>query len=112
MKRTFLAAAAAAALLATPTFAADIEGAWKTASGANAQISKCGGSFCIKLTSGEYVGKQIGKLKANGKRYSGTITDPRDDKTYAGHATISGSSMKMKGCALKIFCKTQTWNKL
>ncbi len=111
MRKTGLAALIAAAFLVTPAFAADIEGNWKTASGETANIAKCGSSFCIKLTTGQYSGKQIGKVSGSGP-YSGTITDPADNKTYSGKATVSGSSMKMKGCALKIFCKTQTWNKL
>lgn len=111
MKRTGLAALIAAAFLATPAFAADIEGNWKTTSGETANIAKCGSSYCIKLTTGQFSGKQIGKVSGSGP-YSGTITDPADNKTYSGKATVSGASMKMKGCALKIFCKTQVWNKL
>ena len=111
MNRTGLAALVAAVFFVTPAFAADIEGNWKTQSGETANIAQCGGSFCIKLTTGEFAGKQIGKVTGSGP-YSGTITDPADDKTYSGKATVSGNSMKMKGCALKIFCKTQTWNKL
>lgn len=111
MNRTILAAFAAAAVFATPALAADIEGNWKTTSGENVNISKCGSSFCIKLTTGQFAGKKIGQVSGSGP-YNGTITDPADDKTYSGKATVSGSSMKMKGCALKIFCKTQTWNKI
>lgn len=105
---------AASLMLAGSAFAlADqIQGDWKTQSGETAAISKCGGSFCIKLKTGKYVGKQIGKLKAAGAKYTGTVTDPADDKQYSGSATVSGSNMKMTGCALKVFCKTQTWKKL
>ncbi|WP_026479992.1 DUF2147 domain-containing protein [Ahrensia sp. 13_GOM-1096m] len=111
MKNTFFAALAATALLTTPAMAADIEGNWRTASGETAKIAKCGGSFCINLTTGKYKGKQIGKVSGSGP-YTGTVTDPADDKQYSGKATISGSTMKMRGCALKVFCKTQTWKKL
>lgn len=111
MRRTILAAFAGAALFASPAIAADIEGNWKTTSGETANIAKCGSSFCIKLTTGEFSGKKIGIVSGSGP-YNGTITDPADDKTYSGKATVSGPSLKMKGCALKIFCKTQTWNKL
>ena len=44
--------------------------------------------------------------------YAGTITDPEDNKEYTGSAKVSAKSMKLKGCALKIFCQTQTWKKL
>ena len=63
------------------------------------------------LRSGQYAGKRIGKLAGSGSKYSGTITDPSDDKTYSGNAKVSGASMSLRGCALKIFCKTQKWNK-
>jgi len=106
-------AAVFAAALATSAFAAEpIEGNWKTQSGETAAIGKCGGSFCIKLKTGTYAGKQIGKLKGSGADYAGTITDPEDNKEYTGSAKVSSSSMKLKGCALKIFCQTQTWKKL
>ncbi len=105
--------AAAVIMAAGAAYADPIEGKWKTQSGANATISGCGGSFCIKLTSGEHAGKQIGNLAASGgNKYAGTITDPADDKTYTGRATLSGSVLKMKGCVLGgLICKSQTWNK-
>lgn len=95
-----------------PAFADIIVGNWKTQSGETAAISKCGSSFCIKLKTGAHAGKTIGKMKGSGGSYSGTITDPADEKTYSGSANVKGSSMKLKGCALKIFCKTQNWRKI
>ncbi len=89
-----------------------IEGNWKTQSGETAAIGNCGGSFCITLKTGKYAGKSIGKLSGAAGKYSGTITDPADDKTYSGAATVSGASMSLKGCALKVFCKTQKWAKM
>ncbi|MEO1141655.1 MAG: DUF2147 domain-containing protein [Pseudomonadota bacterium] len=115
MKRTFSIACAAALFAASTTFALSaepIEGTWKTQSGENAKISKCGSSFCIKLTTGQYTGKQIGKLKGSGAEYKGTVTDPEDDREYSGNAKVSGKSMKLQGCALRVFCQTQTWKKL
>ncbi len=115
MKRLISTTCAAifAVSLTTMAMAAEpIEGNWKTKSGETAGISKCGGSFCIKLKTGTHAGKQIGKLKGSGGSYDGTITDPEDNKEYTGSAKVSGSTMKLKGCALKIFCQTQTWKKL
>ncbi len=97
---------------ANMAFADQIEGNWKTQSGETAKIGKCGGSFCITLKTGKYSGQRIGKMKAKNGKYVGTITDPADNKEYSGSATIAGSKMNMTGCALKIFCKTQKWNKL
>ena len=64
------------------------------------------------MTSGKYNGKRIGKLSGGGADYSGEITDPTDDKTYSGSASVSGASMKLKGCVMSVFCKSQTWNRL
>jgi uncharacterized protein (DUF2147 family) len=107
-------AAASVLLFACAAYADPIEGNWKTASGATAAIADCGGAICITLKSGQHAGKQIGKMNANGaNKYSGEITDPVDDKTYAGKATLSGSSLTMKGCVFGgLICKGQTWNRL
>jgi uncharacterized protein (DUF2147 family) len=114
MKKTISSFFAAAILLAgtSVAFADQIEGNWKTQSGETAKIGKCGSSFCITLKTGKYAGQRIGKMKASSGKYVGTITDPADNKEYSGSATVSGTKMKMTGCALKIFCKTQKWNKL
>jgi uncharacterized protein (DUF2147 family) len=106
---------AAAILLATSGMvlaAEPIEGNWKTKSGETAQIVKCGGDYCVTLKTGKYSGKRIGKMAGAGADYSGEITDPAEDKTYSGYATVSGASMKLKGCVMSIFCKSQTWTKL
>ena len=90
-----------------------IVGNWKTASGDTAIIASCGGSsYCITLKTGKYAGRKIGTLAGSGEDYTGDITDPSNDKTYSGSGTISGSSLKMKGCVLKILCKSQTWTRL
>jgi len=111
-----LAAAAlvtSAMSLTVPAYSAEaIAGNWRTQSGETASIAKCGSAYCITLKTGKYAGKRIGRMKGKGNSYSGTITDPTENKKYSGSAKISGSSMKMRGCALKIFCKTQSWKKL
>jgi len=114
MKKTISTFFAAAIMLSSSSFAfADaIQGNWKTQSGETAKIAKCGGSFCITLQTGKYKGQRIGKMKASGGEYVGTVTDPEDNKEYSGTASVSGSKMKLTGCALKIFCKTQKWKKL
>lgn len=113
MIRKMILAGVIMAAMAAPALADPIEGAWKTKAGDNAMISPCGGSFCIKLTSGEYAGKSIGKMTADGgNKYSGSITKPSTGRTYKGSATLSGSSLKMTGCVLAILCESQTWKKL
>lgn len=108
-----LIAAASLVLIATPALSAEpIVGKWKTESGETANIGPCGSSFCVKLETGKHKGKQIGKLAGSGGSYHGEITDPANDKTYAGSGSVKGSKLSMKGCVLKILCKTQTWNRL
>lgn len=112
MNRAFILAAAMT-LAATLAHAGEaIEGQWKTASGETASIAPCGGAFCVTLKTGKHAGKRIGKLAGTDGSYSGEITDPADDKTYSGSGTVSGNSLKMKGCVLKILCKSQTWSRL
>lgn len=107
-------AALAIATMAGAAFADPIEGNWRTDSGQTAAITG-GGTFTITVKTGEHAGKRIGTMKADGKGgYVGEIMDPAKDKWYAGSATLSGGSLKMKGC-LKTFnwpCRTQNWKKL
>ncbi len=113
LRNALLATATLFAISLSPASAAEpIEGNWKTQSGETAAISSCGGAFCVTLKTGKYSGKQIGKMSGAGDKYTGSITDPANDKTYKGSASLSGSSMKMKGCVLGVLCKTQTWTKM
>jgi uncharacterized protein (DUF2147 family) len=89
-----------------------IVGNWKTVAGDTAAITPCGGDYCVTLKTGKYAGRQIGKMRGKGSTYTGEITDPAADKTYAGSGTMSGNSLKMQGCVLKVFCKSQTWTRL
>lgn len=107
--------AVAAILLSAGVAQADpIEGNWKTEAGPTAAISSCDDSFCIQLTSGKYAGKNIGRFKATGNNaYEGKITDPANDKSFSGKASVSGATLELKGCALGgMACKTQTWSRL
>lgn len=89
-----------------------IEGEWKTSDTSIATINGCGDQFCIVMKTGDWPGKEIGRLKASGKGiYSGTVTDPRDEREYSGRATLKGNSLKLTGCALKIFCQTEIWSR-
>jgi len=106
-------ALAATVLMVSAAHADPIEGKWRTQAGSTAQISPCGGGFCIKLISGDHSGKQIGKMSASGGGYAGTITDPNTDKTYNGKGSISGNTLKMSGCVLGgLICRSQSWTRL
>ncbi|MCJ8519060.1 uncharacterized protein (DUF2147 family) [Pseudorhizobium tarimense] len=105
--------AAAATLFAGASIAAEpIEGSWKTASGETAIIGSCGGAYCVTLKTGKHAGKQIGKLSGTNGTYTGQITDPANNKTYSGSGTVNGNSLQMKGCVLKVLCKSQTWTRI
>jgi uncharacterized protein (DUF2147 family) len=112
MLRTTMLAAAALIFSAGTALSDPIEGNWTTDSGATAQITEAGGGFSITLRSGEHNGKRIGQMKSSGNgKYKGTITDPADDKTYSGNATLDGNSLAMQGCVAVVFCKTQNWKR-
>ena len=107
-------AMAATMMFAGAALADPIEGNWKTKNSDTAAIGGCGGSFCIRLKTGEFAGKSIGKMTATGGgSYEGSITKPSNGKTYSGSATLSGNSLKMRGCVLGgLICESQTWSRL
>ncbi len=114
MKRLFVLMASAALIAAAPAAAEGIDGVWKTPKGSNAQIYGCGGARCVKLIDGPFKGKVLSSDMADdgSGSFSGSILNPEDGRTYSGYATVSGGSLKLKGCALKIFCKSQVWTRV
>ncbi|OWV74930.1 hypothetical protein ATY76_26605 [Rhizobium sp. R339] len=112
MIRSFVLTAAIAMIAGMAYAEEPIVGNWKTASGETAAIAPCGGGYCVTLKTGKYSGRKIGTLAGTGGSYAGEITDPAADKTYSGAGKVSGNSLKMQGCVLKILCKTQTWTRL
>jgi len=112
MLRSIMLAAAAMAMMAGTAYADGIVGNWRTDSGETAQIAAAGGGFSITLRTGKHKGKRIGQMNPAGSgKYKGTITDPADDKTYSGNATLNGNSLAMQGCVAVVFCKTQNWKR-
>lgn len=112
MFRRLTIAFAATLVLAGAAMADPIVGNWKTDSGAIAQIAAAGGGFNITLRSGQHNGKRIGQMRPNGSgKYKGTITDPANDKTYSGNATLNGNRLAMQGCVAAVFCRTQNWTR-
>jgi uncharacterized protein (DUF2147 family) len=107
-------AGAATLMLAATALADPIEGNWKTKTGETAAIVGCGSAFCITLKSGEYAGKSIGKMSPKGGgSYEGSITKPSTGKTYSGSATLSGNSLRLKGCVFGgLICESQNWSRL
>ena len=112
MLRSIMLATAAMAMMAGSAYADNIVGNWRTDSGETAQIAAAGSGFAITLRTGKHKGKRIGQMSSAGNgKYKGTITDPADDKTYSGNATLSGNSLAMQGCVAVVFCKTQNWKR-
>lgn len=108
----FKSAMAAAILLATSATALSAEpivGQWRAPGGGIVKVSSCGKAFCAAVISGKHKGKSAGQMRGTDGRYAGTVTDPRDNRTYSGRAIVEGDRLKLTGCALKILCKTQTW---
>jgi uncharacterized protein (DUF2147 family) len=100
-------------LTAGLVFAADpLVGNWKTEDGTTSAIAHCGGGYCITVKSGKYSGRKIGNFNGKDGAYAGQITDPETNKTYNGTLKLSGNSVKMQGCVMKVFCKSQTWTRL
>ncbi|MCO5730859.1 DUF2147 domain-containing protein [Rhizobium sp. SSA_523] len=112
IRRTAWVAAILFSSIASASAAEPIVGSWKTASGETATIAACGSAYCVTLKTGKYAGKQIGKMSGTGGSYKGEITDPAADKTYSGSGSVTGNALKMKGCVMSVFCKTQTWTRL
>jgi uncharacterized protein (DUF2147 family) len=112
MKRILFVVAAVAMATASAHAADPIVGNWRTEAGTTAAIAPCGDGYCIVLKTGKHKGEQIGTFKGSGGHYAGRITDPDAKKTYDGTITVSGNSVTMKGCVMKVFCQSQTWPRI
>ncbi|KQT88565.1 hypothetical protein ASG48_02220 [Aurantimonas sp. Leaf443] len=99
---------ALAAFSVTAAMAAEpIVGQWRAPGGGIVEISACGDSYCATVASERHKGKAAGRTSGTGESYGGTVTGLRDERTHQGRAVIEGSTLKLAGCALKIFCKSQ-----
>ena len=128
MKKFALAAILAG--FATAAAADPVEGIWKTKPDDNGnyghvKITPCGGAFCgtlIKAFDGS--GKQIDSPNVgrqivwdmvaypDGLYDDGQIYSPDRDKTYNGDMTLSGDSLKVRGCVLGICRDGGTWKRV
>lgn len=138
MFRTTMIAAAALGLLATPAFAADVTGLWQTpTNGGQVEISHCGNSLCGKLVNSNHIrenpalkdvknkdqSQRVRTLKNLQMLYDftggptkwtdGKVYNPDDGGTYSGTIELIGENqLKLKGCIVAPFCKTQVWTRL
>lgn len=133
MKLKLALAAALLASLPLSASAQDASGTWLTASGeTRVRISPCGPSVCgtivwvkdtgardannpnAALKSRSLVGINMIQMKPAGDRkWSGTLYNPQDGKTYSGTLTVnSASSLSLSGCVAGIFCRSQNWTRV
>jgi uncharacterized protein (DUF2147 family) len=89
-----------------------VTGMWKTEGGETASIAACGPDYCITAKTGKFAGEKLGTFTGAADSYTGRITDPRTKAVYAGKLTVEGDSLKLRGCATSVLCKTQTWTRL
>ena len=107
-----LSIAVALTLTAGVAMGADaVVGTWETQEGEISVIDRCGSEYCIVAKSGQYTGQKIGSFTSTAGTYNGRITDPRNKAVYNGQLTVSGDSLKLRGCATSVLCKTQTWTR-
>ncbi len=137
MLRTVLLAAAMAAF-AGSAFAADVTGLWATpGNGGQVEISRCGNSLCGKLVTSDHIksdptlkdtknrdetqrGRTLKNLQmlydftGGPKKWTGgKVYNPEDGGTYSGTIEqLSDNELKLKGCIVAPFCKTQKWTRL
>lgn len=130
--------AAAFGLMATPVLAADATGLWQTpTNGGQVEIARCGNSLCGKLVSSNHIrenpalkdvrnkdeSQRVRTLKNLQMLYDftggptkwtgGKVYNPDDGGTYSGTIELIGENqLKLKGCIVAPFCKTQVWTRL
>lgn len=107
-----------AGMLSQSASAADPYGTWKRPkNGAHIKVYRCGGGLGMKVLSSpnkKTVGKHMmcGAKKSGGK-WHGTLHSPEDGNNYSGTISLTGSGkLKLTGCALSIFCKTEYWRRM
>ena len=124
---------------ASPVLAGEATGTWTTEGGkSRVRISACGQNICGSIVwlqepntdkgtpkldgnnpepskrSRPLLGLQIIlPMQADGPdRWSGSIYNPEDGKTYSASFTLAGErEASLKGCVAMILCKSQTWTR-
>lgn len=122
MVKHYVAAILAAGFVAgfgiLPALAGGIDGVWlRPKTGAHIKSFSCGGGLGLKIVKAKKkssVGKTImcGAKKTGANKYSGSLLSTEDGNTYSGTVTFSGGKLKLKGCALVVLCKNETWSRI
>lgn len=129
MKKLCVTAFAMVAL-ATTALADPVFGTWKTIPDDNGyfghiEIKQCGTTICGTLVKSfdnngkamksDHTGKNIiwdMKIAGGGEYAGGKVWSPDRDKTYNSKMTLSGNSLKIKGCILGICRDGGTWSRV
>lgn len=138
MKQIAIAGALAVGLLSSgAALAADAKGNWISSDGdVTVRVANCGGKLCGKIVAMEKPNRNgkpktdihnpdeslrdrpligltvLRSMAADGdNKWKGTIYNADDGKTYSAYMSLSGSTMKVKGC-VAVFCSTKTFKKL
>lgn len=115
-KRTMQRLTSVAALMALSTAVGwaqePVIGTWKTQVGTTAVIDQCSQGYCITMKTGDHAGKQIGSFQGRNGSFTGIIVEPESKKTFDGVLTVSGNTVRMKGCTMKVFCVSLIWKRL
>jgi uncharacterized protein (DUF2147 family) len=64
------------------------------------------------MKTGDHAGQQIGSFQGRNGSFKGTIIEPESKKTFDGVLTVSGNTVRMKGCTMKVFCLSLIWKRL
>ncbi|WP_374391406.1 DUF2147 domain-containing protein [Tabrizicola sp.] len=124
------AVAAGLAMLAGAVWADPVEGVWQTKKDDNGnfgyvEIKPCGPALCgVLIKAFDSAGKEkasdnIGRkivwdmvAYPDGLYDDGQIYSPDRDKTYNGDMTLTGDSLKVRGCVLGICRDGGTWKRV
>jgi uncharacterized protein (DUF2147 family) len=137
MRMTWAAVAATAMVLGTAVYAQTAEdafGVWLNPENkSHTEFYKCGAGLCakiVKVTDGQktddknpdaakrnrpITGLVImeGAKKAGANKWSGTLYNRADGKSYSGTVTVkSKSELDLSGCVAAVFCKTTTFTRV
>ena len=137
MRMTWAAVAATAMVLGTSVYAQTAEdafGVWLNPENkSHTEFYKCGDGLCAKITkvadgqktddknpdaakrNRPIAGLVImeGAKKAGANKWSGTLYNRADGKSYSGTVTVkSKSELDLSGCVAAVFCKTTTFTRV
>ncbi len=132
------ALASALVIFSADAAMADPVGVWNTPKNqARVRVADCGQALCATILSLQEPNTAEGKpkldiynpdaskrdrpivglsllsgMKPSGDQWLGQIYNPEDGRTYKAYMSQpSDHELKVQGCALGVFCKTQVWTR-